>query len=143
MYIKQISVLMENVPGELAGITEILSANGIDIRAVTTADTADYGILRLVVNDPDRAESALRKNGMTTSVSDVIAVAIADDIGSFGRAIGVLKDNNVSVEYMYPFIGENAAKSLVILKTNDLKRSVDLLLEKGIDVIRSGEVYGG
>ena len=106
MFIKQISVFMENRPGRLAEITKVLSDNDIDVRAINIADTTDYGILRMIVNDEVKAEKVLRENNMTASVTDVIAISIPDTVGAFSTVINLLKDKGISIEYIYSFIGE-------------------------------------
>ena len=92
MFIKQISVFMENRPGRLAEITKVLSDNGIDMRAINIADTTDYGILRMIVNDEVKAEKVLRENNMTASVTDVIAISSPDTVGAFSTVINLLKE---------------------------------------------------
>ena len=135
MLIKQISVFMENRPGRLAEITNVLSENNIDMRAINIADTTDFGILRMIVNDPKRAEKVLRENNMTASTTDVIAVSIDDTVGAFSKVIMLLKKEDISIEYIYSFIGEKSAKAVIVIKTNDNERSVALLQQGGIAVL--------
>ena len=104
MAISQISVFVENRPGRLADITAVLAKNSIDIRALSVADTSDYGILRLIVNDPKSAVEALRSEGMTASATQVLGIIIPDEPGGLARAIKVLSDAQISVEYAYAFI---------------------------------------
>ena len=101
MAISQISVFVENRPGRLADITAVLAKNSIDIRALSVADTSDYGILRLIVNDPKSAVEALRSEGMTASATQVLGIIIPDEPGGLARAIKVLSDAQISVEYAY------------------------------------------
>lgn len=142
MPIKQISVFMENRPGRLAEITNILSENNIDMRAINIADTTDFGILRMIVDDPKRAETVLRENNMTASVTDVLAVSIDDTVGAFSRVIAILKEENISIEYIYSFIGEKSAKAVIVIKTSDCERSADLLEKEGIKVLSSEDLDG-
>ena len=141
MFVKQVSVFMENRPGRLAEITDVLSKNNVDIRAINIADTTDFGILRLIVNDPVRAEQVLRENSMTANVTDVIAVSIEDSVGAFNYMISALKDSDISIEYIYSFIGEKSAKAMIVLKTSDLETSVRILRDKGVKVMTEKEVY--
>ena len=142
MLIKQISVFMENRPGRLAEITNVLSENNIDMRAINIADTTDFGILRMIVDDPDRAEKVLRENNMTASTTDVIAVSIDDTVGAFSKVIMLLKKEDISIEYIYSFIGEKSAKAVIVVKTNNNERSVALLQQGGIAVLSPDDLIG-
>lgn len=140
MLINQISVFMENRPGRLAEITNVLSENNIDMRAINIADTTDFGILRMIVDDPGKAERVLRENHMTASVTDVIAVSIEDTVGAFGKVISILKEENISIEYIYSFIGEKSSKAVIVIKTNDNDHAVSMLQEKGIRVLSASDL---
>lgn len=135
MLIKQISVFMENRPGRLAEITKVLSDNNIDMRAINIADTTDFGILRMIVDDAEKAEKILRENHMTASVTDVLAVSIDDTVGAFSSVIEILKDADISIEYIYSFIGEKSSKAVIVIKTNDCERSAVVLRDNGILVL--------
>ena len=140
MYVKQISVFMENRPGRLAEITKILSENSVDIRAINIADTTDFGILRMMVDDEEKAEKVLRGNNMTANISDVIAISISDSVGAFSNVIELLKDKNISIEYIYSFIGEKPSKAVIVLKTSDLDLSINVLRENGVNVLSKEDV---
>ena len=140
MFIKQISVFMENRPGRLAEITKVLSDNDIDMRAIIIADTTDFGILRMIVDDPEKAERVLRENNMTASVTDVLAVSIDDTVGAFSKVIALLKEENISIEYIYSFIGEKSAKAVIVIKTNDSEHAIQLLQQGGINVMSSDDL---
>ena len=140
MFIKQISVFMENRPGRLAEITQVLSDNNIDMRAINIADTTDFGILRMIVDDAEKAEKVLRENNMTASVTDVLAVSIDDTVGAFSKVIALLKEENISIEYIYSFIGEKSAKAVIVIKTNNAERSLELLQEGNIRVLSSDDL---
>lgn len=140
MYVKQISVFMENRPGRLAEITKVLSDNDIDIRAINIADTADFGILRMIVNDEVKAEKVLRDNQMTANISDVIAISISDSVGAFSKVIQLLKDKDISIEYIYSFIGEKSTKAVIVLKTSDLEASLEVLNKNGVTVLTKEDV---
>ena len=131
---------MENRPGRLAEITKVLSENNIDMRAINIADTTDFGILRMIVNDPTRAEKVLRSNNMTASVTDVIAVSIADTVGAFSNVIELLKEAEISIEYIYSFIGEKSSKAVIVIKTNDNENSVNVLINNKISVLSSEDL---
>lgn len=140
MYVKQISVFMENRPGRLAEITKILSENCVDIRAINIADTTDFGILRMIVDDEEKAEKVLRGNNMTANISDVIAISISDSVGAFSNVIELLKDKNISIEYIYSFIGEKSSKAVIVLKTSYLDLSINVLRENGVNVLSKEDV---
>lgn len=140
MLVKQISVFMENRQGRLAEITKVLSDNDIDIRAINIADTTDFGILRMIVNDEVKAEKVLRENQMTANISDVIAVSISDTVGAFSKVIQLLKDKDISIDYIYSFIGEKSAKAVIVLKTSDLETSSDILTANGVSVLSKEDV---
>ena len=140
MYVKQISVFMENRPGRLAEITKILSENSVDIRAINIADTTDFGILRMIVDDEEKAEKVLRGNNMTANISDVIAISISDSVGAFSNVIELLKDKNISIDYIYSFIGEMSSKAVIVLKTSDLDLSINVLRENGVNVLSKEDV---
>lgn len=119
MSIKQLSIFAENRPGRLNNITHLLAVNGINIRAMSVADTKDFGILRLIVNDADKAVAALREGGCAVTVSKVLAIQIPDRPGGLAAAMQVLYDNNVSVEYMYSaFISEKNEEAYLILRAD-------------------------
>lgn len=140
MLVKQISVFMENRPGRLAEITKILSDNGIDIRAINIADTTDFGILRMIVNDEVKAEKVLRDNQMTANISDVIAISISDSVGAFSRVIQLLKDKDISIDYIYSFIGEKSTRAVIVLKTSDLELSSEILSKNDVKVLSKEDV---
>ena len=108
--IKQLSIFVENKAGRLAEITAVLADAGIDIRALSVADTTNFGILRLIVDKPDEAERILREAGLTVSLTGVIAVGIPDRPGGFAAAMRALADASIDIEYMYAFIsrGKNS-----------------------------------
>lgn len=132
MLIKQISVFVENKEGRLAEITEKIAAAGVDIRALSIADTTDFGILRLIVDRPEETEKTLREEGFTVSVTNVIAVGIDDVPGGFAKPMRVLADSHIDVEYMYAFISRDTKKAYVILRVNDNETAAKALEKAGI-----------
>ena len=132
MLIKQISVFVENKEGRLAEITETIAKAGIDIRALSIADTTDFGILRLIVDKPHETEKVLRDSGFTVSVTSVIAVGIDDVPGGFAKPMRVLANAHIDVEYMYAFISRDTKKAYVILRVNDNATATKVLEEAGI-----------
>ena len=124
MQIQQLSIFVENKSGRLAEITEILGQAGVDIRAISVADTSDFGILRLIVDKPKEAVEALRAANLTVSLTSVIAVGIDDKPGEFAKAMRVLADGEIGVEYMYAFISRDKGKAYVILRVLESDKAV-------------------
>lgn len=141
MFVKQISIFLENKSGRLAEVTSILGDSGIDISALSLADTTNFGILRLIVNDPDKAEEVLRENGFTTSVTSVTAIGVKDEPGGLAAALGILKDAGIEIEYMYAFVSKKEDEALVILKTGNPDKTAEILSSGGISVLSAEEVY--
>lgn len=139
--VKQISVFLENKSGRLANVTRILSEADIDISALSIADTADFGILRLIVNDPDKAFSALKKEGFTVAVTDVLAICVDDRPGGLNLVLPVLEENSIDIEYLYAFVGKRAEEALVILRLSDTEKGLSVLLKNNIKVLTEEEVY--
>lgn len=141
MFVKQISIFLENKSGRLAEVTTILGDNGIDISALSIADTTNFGILRLIVNNPDKAEEVLQSNGFTTSVTSVIAIGVRDEPGGLAAALKILNSAGIEIEYMYAFVSKREDEALVILKTGEPGKTVEALKSSGISVLSSEEVY--
>ncbi len=141
MPIKQISVFVENKAGRLADITAVLEREQINIRALSVADTTNYGILRLIVSDPDRAEQALKAAGMTVSITSVLGIGIPDVPGGFSKAIRVLSDEGISVEYAYAFITPRVGTAYIIIRVEDNDRAAKVLADKGIVLIEQNEIF--
>ena len=139
--VKQISVFLENKEGRLADVTQTLGENSINIRALSIADTTDFGILRMIVNDPDKALAALKAADFTVSIKEVLAIGIVDEAGSLSKALRKLQENGIVIEYMYAFSGKSGDKPLVILKLSDNIKAVEVLTAIGVAVISAEEVY--
>ena len=142
MQIQQLSIFVENKSGRLAEITETLAAVNVDIRAISVADTSDFGLLRLIVVRPQEAVEALKKANLTVSLTSVIAVGINDKPGEFAKAMRVLADNHISVEYMYAFISRDKGKAYVILRVEDSEKATKALSENSIALLSAEEIYG-
>ncbi len=137
MLAKQISVFLENKSGRLAEVTSILYENNINIRALSLADTSDFGVLRLIVNDSEKAQETLKTNGFTVSVLDVVFVEVLDQPGGLHKILALLQEGSINVEYMYAFsqqIGENA---VIIFKFDDPEKAVSILQEKGVELFNA------
>ena len=142
MKIQQLSIFVENKSGRLAEITEALAQSDIDIRAMSVADTSDFGILRLIVDKPEEAVVAFREAGMTVSLTSVIAIGVHDKPGEFAKAVRLLDDNDIDVEYIYAFISREKGKAFVILRVNDEDRAIDLLSKSGFTLLTAEEIHG-
>lgn len=141
MWVKQISVFLENKSGRLAAVTRVLGENGINIRALSIADTSDFGILRLIVDDPPRAYAVLKEAGFTVSVTDVMAVEIPDTPGGLADVLDILGRAGANIEYLYAFVSKSAGNALVLFKVEDVETAARALQEKGITVPKAGIVY--
>lgn len=141
MFIKQLSVFAENQKGRLAEIVDTIGQAGIDIRAMSVADTADFGILRLIVDRPNDALNVLREKGLTVSLTDVIGVGIADKPGSFAEVLNFLCGTGVSVEYMYAFISREEGNAYVILRVDNNELALDVFEKTGVQILDPQKVY--
>ena len=141
MLVKQISIFLENKSGRLAEVTSVLGENGIDISALSIADTTDFGILRLIVNKPEKAEEILKENGFTVSRTNVIAIAVIDEPGGLAAALKALDREQIGIEYMYAFVGKTSKEALVILRVENPEKAIGALTKNNIKVIPSDEVY--
>ena len=140
MVIKQLSVFVENQPGRLAEVTDVLSKNDIDIRALSIADTTNFGIQRLIVDHQARAESRLKEQGFTVSQTDVIGVGITDQPGGLAVALRILADEGITVEYMYAFVSKAEKTAFVILRVENNAQAEQVLSAKGIPILSSEDV---
>ncbi|HBR03357.1 MAG TPA: acetolactate synthase [Ruminiclostridium sp.] len=142
MLVKQVSVFLQNKSGRLAEVSRILGQKEIDIRALSIADTAEYGILRLIVNKPEEAVDALTEHGFSVRTTDVIAIAISDQPGGLSRPLEILERNQIGIEYTYAFLGhKSAGKAIVILRVEETKKAIEILVQEGIEIMPSKEIY--
>ncbi len=135
MLIDQISVFVENKTGRLAGIMEVLNHNGIDIRAMTIADTADFGILRLIVSDTEKAIKALQEDGCTTAVTKVIAFRIPDVSGALYKIMGKINECGIDVDYLYSVMGKKEGHADIVIRVQDTDSAIKVLSENGVELI--------
>ncbi|MCL2031321.1 MAG: ACT domain-containing protein [Oscillospiraceae bacterium] len=142
MLIHQISVFVENRTGRLSDITGVLARNNIDIRALSIADTTDFGILRLIVNEPEKAVAALKGEGITVSKTEVVAVRLADEPGALHDILEALRERDIVVEYAYAFLTRKDADACVILRVEDNEKAVEALKTKGQTLLTGAELYG-
>ncbi|MBO6194127.1 MAG: ACT domain-containing protein [Clostridiales bacterium] len=142
MSVKQINVFLENEPGRLAEMTKVLSEAKIDIRAIYVTDSTSYGIIRMIVNQPDDAKLELQTKGFTVSVSHVIAVELKDVPGTLDKVLGLLSGNNIQLEYLYAFVGRASNDAVVVLRVDDRPKTLEIFEQNGVRVLDDKEVYG-
>lgn len=141
MTVKQLSVFVENRAGRLSAITRLLGNNGISIRAMSIADTKDFGILRLIVNDVDKALAVLKEAGCSVTSTNVLAIKIADKPGGLADAMDTLYKDNISVEYMYAaFINEEDESAYLILRVDNNDKAVTAFREGGFRLLSQDEL---
>ena len=132
--IKQISIFVENKFGRLSSIIEVLGKNNIDISALSIADTTDFGILRIIVDKPEEAVIVLKEHGVAVKCTDVIAVAIDDTPGGLSKVLAKLTENNITIDYMYAFVGKKEGKALMVVKTDKMEESEKILSGSLVDI---------
>lgn len=141
MLIKQISIFLENKHGRLANVTRILGENKIDIRALSLADTTDFGVLRLIVNYPDRARQVLVDNGFMVSINDVIAIEVEDKPGGLAKTLDILDKKGISIEYMYAFVNSKPNTAMVIFRVEEPEKAIVALKSEDVKIKSPDEVY--
>lgn len=135
MAIKQLSVLLPNRHGMLGNLTNIFYEGGIDIRAISVYDTTEYGILRTVVDNPDKAVEILNRNGIVAMVSEIMAINPDDRRGSLNDVFRILADNDINVDYVYSFVVEKGGPQYFVLKVEDIPKAEELLRNKGVEIV--------
>jgi hypothetical protein len=135
MQIKQISVFLENSAGRLGEVTKVLADAGINIRAISIADTADFGILRLIVDKNDQAIAALNTAGFTTRLTDVVAVEIGDTPGSLAKVMELFQKSKVNIEYLYASLEGKVGKAVVIFKMENLEQGLKIVTDNGLSMV--------
>ena len=141
MKVEQISIFIENKSGRLAEITRILGDAGVNIRALSMADTSDFGILRLIVNDVETAKSILKEKGFTVSKTEVVAVEVPDRPGGLSSLLQTLDTNQINVEYMYAFVERCAGNAVIIFRFDETDKAIDALSGSGFSVLEGARIY--
>lgn len=141
MSIKQISIFVENRTGHLSEVTSLLSENNVNLRALSIADTSDFGILRIIVEDVDRAAEILRENGFTYTVTEVLAVAMRDEAGGLAEILSVLSKANQSLEYAYAFLLHKVGTACLVIRVDDNQAAASALSAAGISVATQQELF--
>jgi hypothetical protein len=138
--VRQISVFLENKFGRLAEATEAIGEAGVNIRALSVADTSDFGILRCIVSDTEKAIALLKEKGFTANATPVIAAEVPDVPGGLAKLLKIPRDNNVNVEYLYAFVEKSGDNAIVILRVEDIENTKKLLEKGGVKVLSEAQV---
>jgi len=138
MIVEQIAIFLENKSGRLAEVTELLARNNINIRALSLADTADFGIFRLIVNEPEKAVEILKQKGFTVGRNEVIAVVVPDRPGGLAGILTLLRGKAINVEYMYAFVQRSEGNAVVIFRFDETAEALEALRAGGVKML-SGE----
>lgn len=141
MLIQQISVFIENKPGRLTEVTDVLAQNNVDITALSLADTSEFGILRLIVDKPDAAQMALREAGFAVKATEVLAVAMEDQPGGLSAVLHTIANSGISIEYMYAFVGKTEGKAVVVMRVSDLEGAVTALQQDRKTTVTARDIY--
>ena len=140
MTVKQISVFLENKPGKLAEFTDILTDNQIDMRALSLAETEDFGILRIIVDDVYKTSTVLKEAGYVFSITKVLAVEIPDTPGGLGNVIHIIGDRGVNIEYMYAFTTKKQGIAFMIFRVHNNEKALEVLLKNGYHTVCQEEL---
>ncbi len=140
MRVEQISIFLENKSGRLAEVTDILAKNGINLRALSLADTADFGIFRLIVNDPEKTTQVLKENGFTVGKTEVVAVEVPDRPGGLAGILATLRGQGINVEYMYAFVQKNEGNAILIFRFDEIEKAISTLRKAGVRILSGNEV---
>ncbi len=140
MIVKQICVFLENRKGRLAELTHLLGENKINIRAISLADTSDFGIVRLIVNDTEKAHQVLKKAELTATINNVIAVEVADKPGGLASVLAILQSAGQNVEYLYGFLEKKTDKAIMIFRFDAIDAAVNVLKEHGVSLLSDQEL---
>ncbi len=140
MSVKQISVFLENRKGRLAEVTRTLRDRRINIRALSLADTADFGVLRIIVTDPDQCLRVLKEAGFVAQETEVIAIEVEDEPGGLDRVLGVLDAAGINVEYMYAYVEKSRDNAVVICRVDDRERALAVLSQGGVPTLNRAEL---
>ncbi len=141
VYVDQLSIFLENKEGRMLNILDIIENLGVNIRALSIADTSEFGILRLIVTDPYKVKEELEKKSYIVKITKVIAVSISDKPGGLNKILRLLSDNNINLEYLYAFVEQKTYNAIVILKLENMEESLKILKDGNSNIIKSDELY--
>lgn len=141
MLVEQIAVFLENKSGRLAEITAVLAKNGVNIRALSVADTADFGILRLIVDKVEVGKSVLKENGFTVGKTEVVAVEVEDKTGGLAKVLEIIHQASINVEYMYAFVNTSGENAVLIFRFDKMEAAIEALQKAGVMILSKEEIY--
>jgi hypothetical protein len=141
MKLKQLSVFLENKPGRLRELCTVLADNGINIITLSLADTEQFGILRLIIKDHDKAKALLESNGFVAKLTDVIAVEVNDQPGGLSDILKIEQESGISVEYMYAFTIKSGENAVLLFRFDDMDKAVEALKKAGLNILDSVDLY--
>ncbi|MFP4167848.1 MAG: ACT domain-containing protein [Desulfonatronovibrionaceae bacterium] len=141
MKVEQISIFLENRAGRLEEVTRTLTEAGVNIRALSLADTSDFGILRLIVTDCEKAKKVLKENGFTVGRTNVVAAEVEDRPGGLHKILSLLSSRGINVEYMYAFVQQSGKNAVLIFRFDRTDQAIEALQEKGVRIIPGDELY--
>jgi len=142
MNVTQLSVFMENKPGHLQNVLKILADQSINIITLTIAETSDFGILRMIVNDADKAKKVLHDARITCSTTEVLAIELDDKPGSLFRAIDIFSKNNLNIEYMYAFTEKRGDRAVMIFRFDDIEAAKKAMTQEGYQIVKKIDLIG-
>jgi hypothetical protein len=140
-YLKQLSIFLENKEGRMLNTLDIIEELDINIRALSIADTSEFGILRLIVTDPLKVKEELEKRDFIVKLTDVIPVAISDEPGGLNKILRLLSDNNINLEYLYAFVEQQTYEAIVILRLDDMDEGLNILKKGNAKIICPDDLY--
>ena len=141
MIVKQVCAFVENKTGRLSELADILASNDIDISALSLADSTDYGILRMLVSDPEKAVDVMKAAGVVAKITEALAVAIEDVPGGFAKVVNLLSEKNLEVKYMYASVGHIHGKALMILGIDNAAEAEQIISQTDAGKIDPAEIY--
>jgi len=142
MKVTQISIFLENKKGRLYEASRAMGEAGIDIKALTIAENEEFGVLRIVVDEPEKALDELKRKGFVASITDIVAVEVKDHPGGLAAVLKIFDDNAINVEYMYAFAEKNADNAIVVFRFDDSDKAISALKENNVRVLGKKEVQG-
>ena len=139
MVAKQLSIFLENKSGRLTEVTEVLAEEGVNLSALCIAESADFGILRSIVSEPDKAYAALKARHFAVTITDVIGISCPNVPGALAKVLGYLSESGVFIEYMYSFAANHIAN--VVIRPNNMEKCIEVLTEKKVDLLAASDLY--
>lgn len=141
MKVDQLSIFLENRAGRLAEVTRLLSEAKVNIRALSLADTSDFGILRLIVSDFEKAKAKLKENSFTVGRTTVVAVEVDDQPGGLNNILALLQEDNINVEYMYAFVQQSGKNAIIIFRFDRTDQAIEVLTKNNITIVPGEKLY--